>query len=88
MLIKYNSKPCLAAVGVGASFRLLAPHFSNEIDGLRSTKGWGASTSQGANGRDIAAPVTGPQRGSEKIGSKTEKFYDTKETQNKSKTIK
>lgn len=61
-------KPCLAAVGVGASFFRLEPHFNNEMDGLRSTKGWGASTSVvGAdNGRENAAPVTGPQRGSEK----------------------
>lgn len=66
-IVKKCSKPCLAAVGVGASFLLLELHFSNETDGLRSTKGWGASTSQGANGRDIAAPVTGPQRGSEKL---------------------
>lgn len=61
-------KPCLAAVGVGASFFLLEPHFNNETDGLRSTKGWGASTSlalRADNGRENAAPVTGPQRGSE-----------------------
>lgn len=57
-------KPCLAAVGVGASFRLHEPHFNSEIDDLRSTKGWG-STSQGI-GREIGAPVTGPQRGSVK----------------------
>lgn len=61
-------KPCLAAVGVGASFLLHEPpHFNNEIDGLRSTKGWGASTSQEGIGREIAAPVTGPQRGSENL---------------------
>lgn len=38
-LLKKYSKPCLAAVGVGASFLLLEPHFSNETDGLRSTRG-------------------------------------------------
>lgn len=60
-------EPWRAAVGVSASFRLwYEPHFNMDTDGLRSTKGWGASTSQGATGRDIAAPI-GPQRGSVKM---------------------
>ena len=59
-------KPCLAAVGVGASFRFkLPPHLNNDTDGLRSIIGCGASTSPCGSDSDMEAPI-GPQRGSEK----------------------
>lgn len=65
---KKQLKPCLAAVGVGASVRLHEPHFSSDTDGRRSTSGCGASRSQAAIGRSVdPAPVTGPQRGSAKV---------------------
>lgn len=54
-------KPCLIVVGVFASIRFWLPHFKNVNDGLRSTKGWGASTSLGTIGRGIEAPI-GPHR--------------------------
>lgn len=58
-------KPCLAAVGVGASLRFwLPPHLNNDIDGRRSIIGCGTSISHGDS--DIEAPI-GPQRGSEKM---------------------
>lgn len=59
-------KPCLTAVGVGASPRFWLPHLNNDTDGRRSIIGCGASTSHCGNVSDIEAPI-GPQRGSEKM---------------------
>lgn len=61
-------KPCLAAVGVGASERFwLPPHLNNVTDGRRSIIGCGTSNSCGID-NDIDAPRSiGPQRGSEKM---------------------
>lgn len=60
-------KPCLAAVGVGASFLFrLPPHLNNDTEGLRSIIGCGTSTSHCGSDSDMLAPI-GPQRGSEKM---------------------